>query len=214
MTVKRLIGSAPSQVSRNRDLGTMAFQNKDGINIDKAYIGTNANLLYNNPLQASSSSHTAVFKTTGGTSGWPLFLWNTGTSGTCGLIEFGRGDSYTVTGSISHNGTNTSYNTASDYRLKEDIAPMTGGLAKVLSLNPVTYKWKETGADGQGFIAHELQEVVPDAVTGSKDEVDANGNPKYQGIDTSYLVATLVKAIQEQQQQIEELKAEVTALKG
>lgn len=214
MTVKRLIGSAPSQVSRNKDLGNLAFQNKEGVNADKLYVGTSSNLLYSNVLQASSSSQTAVFKTTGGTLGWPLFLWNTGTSGTCGLIEFGRGDSYTVTGSISHNGTNTSYNTASDYRLKEDVAPMIGALEKISLLNPVTYKWKETGALGQGFIAHELQEVVPDAVTGVKDEVYANGKPKYQGIDTSYLVATLVKAMQEQQQQIEELKAEVAALKG
>jgi squalene cyclase len=60
---------------------------------------------------------------------------------------------------------------------------------------------------GQGFIAHELQSVVPDCVTGEKDAVDKEGNPVYQGIDTSFLVATLVAAIQE-------LKAEVDALKG
>jgi hypothetical protein len=84
----------------------------------------------------------------------------------------------------------------------------------VAQLNPVTYNWKADGSDGQGFIAHELQAVVPDCVTGEKDAVDAEGKPVYQGIDTSFLVATLTKAIQEQQEQINQLKAEVAALKA
>jgi hypothetical protein len=106
---------------------------------------------------------------------------------------------------INAGGTSTTYSTSSDYRLKENIAPMTGALAKVQALKPVTYKWKINGFDGQGFIAHELQEVVPDCVTGVKDAVqtytDEEGNeatrPVYQGIDTSFLVATLTAAIQE-----------------
>jgi hypothetical protein len=61
----------------------------------------------------------------------------------------------------------------------------------------ITDKWKVDGSDGQGFIAHELQEVIPDCVTGEKDAVDADGNPVYQGIDTSFLTATLTSAIQE-----------------
>ena len=110
-------------------------------------------------------------------------------------------------GAISTVGTATSYNTASDYRLKEDIAPMTGALSVVAALKPVTYKWKVDGSDGQGFIAHELAEVCPDAVTGEKDAVDAEGNPKYQGVDTSFLVATLTAAIQELNAKFEEYKA-------
>lgn len=118
-------------------------------------------------------------------------------------------------GSITQNGTTaTSYNTSSDYRLKENIQPMQGALAVVQQLNPVTYTWKADGSDGQGFIAHELQAVVPDCVTGEKDAVDAEGNPVYQGIDTSFLVATLTKAIQEQQAQIETLTAKVAALEA
>jgi hypothetical protein len=74
-------------------------------------------------------------------------------------------------------------------------------------LKPVTYKWNVNGSDGQGFIAHELQAVVPECVVGEKDAVDAEGNPKYQGIDTSFLVATLTAAIQE-------LKAEFDAYKA
>lgn len=117
-------------------------------------------------------------------------------------------------GSIGTSGSSTSYNTSSDYRLKQDIVPMTGALATVAQLKPVTYKWKVDGSGGQGFIAHELQEVCPDAVTGSKDAVDENGKPEYQGIDTSFLVATLTAAIQEQQALIQQLQADVAALKG
>jgi len=103
----------------------------------------------------------------------------------------------TNVGRINTSTTATSYITSSDYRLKEDINPMTNALAKVSALKPVTYKWKLNGSDGQGFIAHELQAIVPDCVSGDKDAVDADGNPVYQGIDTSFLVATLTAAIQE-----------------
>ena len=110
-------------------------------------------------------------------------------------------------GNIYTTGSATSYNTNSDYRLKENVAPMQNALATVAALKPVTYTWKASGEAGQGFIAHELQAVVPDCVTGIKDAVDKDGNPQYQGVDTSFLVATLVAAIQE-------LKNEVDALKG
>ena len=118
------------------------------------------------------------------------------------------------TGTISTNGTTTTYGTTSDYRLKENIAPMTGALAKVSQLKPVTYKWKTDGSDGQGFIAHELQAVIPDCVVGEKDAVYADGSSKYQGIDTSFLVATLTAAIQEQQALITTLTARITALES
>ncbi len=79
-------------------------------------------------------------------------------------------------GTITTGNNTVGYNSNSDYRLKENIAPMTGALAKVSQLKPVTYTWKVDGSSGQGFIAHELQEVVPDCVTGEKDAVDAEGN--------------------------------------
>lgn len=127
-------------------------------------------------------------------------------------------------GNVTRNGTSNAvlYNTSSDYRLKENINPMTGALAKVQLLKPVTWTWIEGKQSGEGFIAHELQEVIPSAVTGQKDEmqtyVDSEGvektRPKYQGLDASYIVATLTAAIQEQQAMIETLQAEVAALKG
>lgn len=119
-----------------------------------------------------------------------------------------------VVGQISTSGSTTTYSTSSDYRLKNTVTPMTGALAKVAALKPVTYKWNADGSDGEGFIAHELAEVVPDAVVGEKDAVDADGNPQYQGIDTSFLVATLTAAIKEQQALIAQLQADVAALKG
>jgi hypothetical protein len=120
----------------------------------------------------------------------------------------------TGTGNITINASTTSFNTSSDYRLKENVQPMTGALSKVAALKPVTYNWKATGEASEGFIAHELQEVVPECVTGEKDAVNEDGSIKPQGIDTSFLVATLTAAIQEQQAMIEELKAKVAALEA
>jgi len=127
----------------------------------------------------------------------------------------------TEVGNISVTGSTTTFNSTSDYRLKENVQPMTGALAKVAQLKPVTYKWKVDGSNGQGFIAHELAEVVPDCVTGEKDALDKDGNPSYQGIDTSFLVATLTAAIQEakalidtQAETINALTARIVALEN
>ena len=123
------------------------------------------------------------------------------------FYHFAFQENTTLRGSITSNGSVMTYGGTSDYRLKENILPMVNGLEKVARLKPVTYTWKENGRASEGFIAHELQEVIPDAVTGAKDQVDANGNPMYQNIDPRMVVATLTAAIQE-------LKAEVDALKA
>jgi hypothetical protein len=128
------------------------------------------------------------------------------------LLVFRRAG--TQVGSVSVTTTLTSYNVTSDYRLKNTIAPMTGALAKVALLKPCTYKWNVNGSDGEGFIAHELAEVCPQAVTGAKDEVDADGKPQHQGIDTSFLVATLTAAIQEQQAIIQSLTDRIAQLEN
>ena len=118
-----------------------------------------------------------------------------------------------IVGSVQTSLSATSYVTSSDYRLKENIAPMTGALDKVQALKPVIYDWK-TGGSSQGFIAHELAEVCPEAVTGEKDAVNEDGSIKPQGIDTSFLVATLTAAIQEQQAMITSLTARIAALEN
>jgi hypothetical protein len=158
--------------------------------------------------------------TGGGTGGVTLYPNGSGSSGQVAIAKVADGVTNnamaflagsSVIGTVSISNTNTAYNTSSDYRLKNTIAPMTGALAKVALLKPCTYKWNVDGSNGQGFIAHELAEVCPQAVTGEKDAVDENGNPQYQGIDVSFLVATLTAAIQEQQAIIESLKARLDA---
>jgi hypothetical protein len=91
---------------------------------------------------------------------------------------------------------------------------MIGALAKVAQLKPCTYTWKLDNSNGEGFIAHELAEVCSQAVHGEKDAVDEDGKPVYQGIDVSFLVATLTAAIQEQQALITALTARITALEA
>jgi hypothetical protein len=120
----------------------------------------------------------------------------------------------TQVGRIQIAATQTFYVTTSDYRLKENISPMIGALAKVTQLKPCTYTWKSNGSNGQGFIAHELAEVCPEAVVGEKDKVNEDGSINPQGIDTSFLVATLTAAIQEQQALIENLTTRLNALEG
>ena len=145
--------------------------------------------------------------------GTPAILrWNKSASGNYYAAQFMYSGS--IVGSIEVSNTATAFVTSSDYRLKEKIAPMTGALSVVQQLKPCTYTWKSEGSVGQGFIAHELQAIVPDAVVGEKDAVNEDGSIKPQGIDTSFLVATLTAAIQEQQALITQLQADVAALKG
>jgi len=118
-------------------------------------------------------------------------------------------ESGAVIGSVNRNGATNAvnYNTSSDYRLKESVAPLNGGLARVNSLKPSTYKWKSNGSDGEGFLAHELAEVIPFAVTGDKDAVHKDGSIKSQGIDMSRIVPILVAAIQELTARVQTLEA-------
>jgi len=174
-------------------------------------IDSGGNVLINATTRASVEK---VNITHDGASQEGIILVNTNTSASTQTSIGFRRPSGTTVGTITTTLSATAYVTSSDYRLKENVQPMIGALAKVALLKPCIYKWKVDGSDGQGFIAHELQAVCPDAVTGEKDAVDDEGNIKPQGIDTSFLVATLTAAIQEQQAMIEELKAKVVALEG
>ena len=176
-----------------------------GTYAERARIENNGNLLVGTTSQIGATASRQVIKFDNNNF-YGLALGGSA-SGAAGMLNF-YNSAGTEQGYISTTGSgSTSYVTSSDYRLKENIAPMTGALAKVAQLKPVTYTWKEDGSSGQGFIAHELQAIVPDCVTREKDAVDADGNPKYQGVDTSFLVATLTAAIQE-------LKAEFDAYKA
>ena len=150
-----------------------------------------------------------------------------------GDVIFFRRDTTTV-GSISVTTTATSYNTSSDYRLKENVKPVENALSILTQLKPCTFNFiAESEEEVMGFLAHEVQEVMPQAVKGEKDavkieqvevspaELDEEGNviteavieekevPVYQGIDHSKLVPLLVASIQELKAEIEALKSQI-----
>ena len=118
-------------------------------------------------------------------------------------------------GGIRVSGSSTAYDTSSDYRLKENVVEMTSALDRVNQLQPKRFNFiADADTTVDGFLAHEVQDIVPEAISGEKDAVDDEGNPEYQGIDQSKLVPLLTKAIQEQQAQIEALQSEINLLKG
>jgi len=165
-----------------------------------------------------------------------LRIYKTGDDGQ--IVDFFRTGN-TAVGNISVTASSTAYNTSSDYRLKENVDYEFNALDRVAQLKPARFNFI-ANADNtvDGFLAHEVQEIVPEAVTGEKDAIkeeeyevtpavlDDDGNvvteaemgtrevPDYQGIDQSKLVPLLTKAIQEQQTQIEALQSEINLLKG
>ena len=138
------------------------------------------------------------------------FSYNLNGTGTIGYFC----SSGTRVGNIGVTGSTTSYNSGSDYRLKNNVQPLTNALSKVALLKPSSWIWKTDNSYGDGFIAHELAEICPQAVNGTKDAVDAEGNPVYQGVDTSFLVATLTAAIQELKAINDTLTARIVALEN
>jgi hypothetical protein len=118
-------------------------------------------------------------------------------------------------GYIQINASTTSYVTSSDYRLKENVVEMTGALDRVDQLKPSRFNFiADADTTVDGFLAHEVADVVPEAITGEKDAVDDEGNPIYQGIDQSKLVPLLVGAIQELRAEIEQLKNQQNELEN
>jgi hypothetical protein len=180
-----------------------------GNQVEAMRIDSSGNLLVGTTTTFNSGKIASSFDSAANV-GIALKQTNANNSGT--FLNFAQ--SGTTIGTITGNATNTAYNTSSDYRLKENVQPMVGALEKVSQLKPVTYAWKVDGSDGQGFIAHELQAIVPHCVTGEKDAVDKDGKPKYQGIDTSFLVATLTAAIQELKAIIDTQQIQINSLLG
>ena len=135
-------------------------------------------------------------------------------SGNATYLQF-RNSNSTAVGSITATTSATSYNTGSDYRLKENVVDLTDGITRVKQLQPRRFNFivdADTTVDG--FVAHEAQTVVPEAITGTKDEVDDDGNAVMQGIDQSKLVPLLTAALQEAIAKIETLEAKVAALEA
>ena len=183
-------------------------------NTERMRIDSSGNLLVGSAT-ALGTPRVFIKNTTGNANNPVIILQAQATSVATTMLGFYDGDA-TFCGQvyIDPAANTTIFATSSDYRLKENVAPMAGALDKVSALNPVTYEWVKSGKSGQGFIAHELQAVVPECVIGEKDAIDEEGNILPQMIDTSFLVATLTAAIQELKQELDATKAEVAALKG
>ena len=152
-------------------------------------------------------------------------------------VIFRFGGSGTTIGNIAQNtaGNGVSYNTTSDYRLKTNEALITDGITRIKQLKPYKFEWKsDLGTKVDGFFAHEVSSIVPDAVSGEKDAVETTyydeeknlpegksvgdvketDRPVYQSIDHSKLVPLLTAALQEAITEIESLKARVATLEG
>lgn len=136
-----------------------------------------------------------------------------GVSGDGTPIAFANSSNAWV-GSIGTSATTTSYYTSSDYRLKENVLPINSALNKISLLKPSVWTWKNGQTQGQGFLAHELAEVLPDAVNGQKDAVDSEGNPVYQSVDYSKLTPLLAAALKELSAKVDALQAEKDALEA
>ena len=143
--------------------------------------------------------------------------WHQGTSGTRFFFRFGTGSSYSENGTISSDGTNVTYATSSDYRLKNSINYEWSATDRLKELKPARFKFNSAGEDADfvdGFLAHEVASVVPVSVVGEKDAVDQNNDPIYQAMDHAKLVPLLTKALQEAMEKIEALEARVATLEG
>jgi hypothetical protein len=178
-----------------------------------ATLDTSGNLLVGTTSMLNSGNTMSVLLKTGNSTGT---TWKSpdATGGAApGYLNFFN-SSGTQVGYIAASGTATTYATSSDYRLKENFVPMDSGLVTVNALKPVNFVWINEQLPGEGFIAHELAEVVPLAVNGEKDAVNEDGSIKPQGVDYSKIVVHLVAATQELSAKNDALEARLAALEA
>lgn len=229
--------SAIGRITYDQTVDTLRFTNMSSFSgssirfgnngLDQVMINLSGNLLVNataavtnaneglGVISLSSTGPAASFKNSAGATAAAIECWNSATSGDNRFITFTT-DGYVTRGSVSYNrgGGLTAYNTTSDYRAKTVNGLVQNALSKVALLKPSTGRMNGAEQDIDFFVAHELQEVVPSAVTGDKDELNEDGSPKYQMVDKSALIPLLTAAIQEQQAIITSLTDRITALEN
>jgi hypothetical protein len=166
-------------------------------------IDSSGHFLFNCTSLPSSSNAGAAIERNGGTG---VFRFSSGsTTASSNAFEFINANGFI--GTINLNGSTTSYNSLSDYRLKENVVAISDGITRLKTLKPYRFNFKaDADTTVDGFFAHEVT-AVPEAITGTKDEVDSDNNPVYQSIDQSKLVPLLVAALQEAVARIEVLEA-------
>jgi len=207
-------------IARNTAAGSKYYQNAGGhywdnaasvsagasqTNVERMRIDSGGDVFIASAGVYPSASQTG-FAYRGGAGGNGFIA--TGVGGTNGLTHHAFYNPNGVCGQIYTTGSGTVYVTSSDYRLKENVVGITGATQRLLQLKPSRFNFiADANITVDGFLAHEVQDVVPEAIIGTKDAVDADGNPDYQGIDQSKLVPLLVATIQE-------LEARLTALEN
>ena len=135
-----------------------------------------------------------------------------GSAGTTYGIIFSKS---ALIGSITYNASSVSYNTSSDYRLKENVLYDFDATSRLKQLKPARFNFiADADKTVDGFLAHEVSSVVPEAITGEKDAVNEDGSIQPQGIDQAKLVPVLTKALQEAVDKIEQLEARITTLEN
>ena len=186
----------------------VAFTTND---TERMRIDTSGRVLINRTSNSTAAPHSKLSVL--GDSAVSVVTLQVGTNGYSAIVVLNA--SGTSVGTIVANASSTAYNTSSDHRLKENVDDMTGAIDRVKALAPKRFNFiEDADTTLDGFLAHEAQTVVPEAVTGTKDEVDDDGNAVMQGIDQSKLVPLLTGALQEAIAKIEVLEARVTALEG
>lgn len=193
-----------SHVATISNLGGASFQGNLGVGhvtvTDKLDVTTSASQYAGSFIYGGTNGSYGALRCTLSASNNPSF------------IDFFRTSysSSSPVGAIVTGGSNVLYQSFSDYRLKENIADLTGALDKVNNLQPKTFNYiNSPEITNEGFLAHELQEVVPQAVSGEKDGMNEDGTPKYQGVDNAHIVPLLVGAIKELKAEIENLKSQI-----
>lgn len=175
------------------NIGALIFETNNGSSAsERMRINANGNVLIKTSTEFAQNCTTHI--ATGKNGG--IVIRDVAANGVLQLFQHTPG---TNVGSITQNGVTTSYNVTSDYRLKQDFKKF-NGLDLISKIKVYDYQWKSNKSRMNGVIAHELQEVVPYAVTGEKDEENM------QQVDYSKLVPILVQAIQELKEEIEILK--------
>lgn len=167
---------------------------------DRVQIGSTGKVFFNGTTGVSTSQTSWR---------WDISGINYQSRETNGSVQQYR-NAGTAVGSISLTASATNFNTSSDHRLKENVDYTWDATTRLKQLKPCRFNWiaDDTDTALDGFLAHEVSNVVPEAVTGTHNEVDSDGNPEYQGIDQSKLVPLLVKTIQELEARIAALESE------
>jgi hypothetical protein len=163
-------------------------------------------------FNSATASRLNIYPNTVGANQLGIFIAGNANGYSQKALEFYDAYNTNVVGSITFNTTSTQYNTSSDYRLKENVTPLAGAADRLAQIPVHRFNFiVDPDRTVDGFLAHEVQAIVPEAIHGTKDEVDADGNPVYQGIDQSKLVPLLTAALQEALTEIASLKARLDA---